>query len=107
MPTVRITIGGKVALTVAQAAERHGVSSIDTMHSIIRRAALEPDGHIDGRTPLYLAEKVRQAMVNRPGKGNRLSRRTAWATSSSRSRSSSMVVSATTTCAGLDVPAGS
>lgn len=73
MPTVRITVDRRLALTVAQAAERHGVSSIDTMHSIIRRAGLEPDGHIDGRTPLYLAEKVKRAVVSRPGKGNRRS----------------------------------
>lgn len=64
---VRIYIGEKLALTVEQAAQRHKIKSLDTMHSIIRRARLEPDGYATGRTPLYLAEAIDAAMAARKG----------------------------------------
>lgn len=75
MSEVRITVGGRLALTVRQALdryrERYEIASMEAMHSIIRRAELEADGHIDGRTPLYLARKLDALMESRPGKGNR------------------------------------
>lgn len=69
MSRVRITVDGKLALTVEQAAERYGVATLSTMRSIIRRAELEPDGQADGRTPLYLATTLDRMMRRRPGKG--------------------------------------
>lgn len=75
MSEVKITVGGRLALTVRQALdryrERYEIDSMEAMHSIIRRAGLEPDGHVDGRTPLYLARKLDALMDSRPGKGNR------------------------------------
>jgi len=75
MSEVKITVGGRLALTVRQALDRyrdyHAINSMEGMHSIIRRAELEPDGLVDGRTPVYLARKLDALMESRPGKGNR------------------------------------
>lgn len=72
---VRITVKGKHALTVRQALDRYrdqyGIDSMEAMHSIIRRAELEPADRVDGRTPVYLAKTLDALMENRPGKGNR------------------------------------
>lgn len=75
MSEVRITVGGRLALTVRQALDRyreyHPINSVEAMHAIIRRAALKPDGHVDGRTPVWLAKRLDALMESRPGKGNR------------------------------------
>jgi hypothetical protein len=75
MAEVRITVNGRRALTVRQALDRyqdyHRITSMEAMYSIIRRAGLEADGQIDGRTPVYLARKLDAVMASRPGKGNR------------------------------------
>jgi hypothetical protein len=68
MPTIRITVDGKVALTLAQAAERHALGT-DAMRKAISRAGLEAVAELDARTPLYLATAVAAAIKTRPGKG--------------------------------------
>lgn len=72
---VRITVGGRLALTVRQALDRYreqyGIDSMEAMHSIIRRAGLAVAGKVDGRTPVYFAKALDTLMENRPGKGNR------------------------------------
>jgi hypothetical protein len=68
MPTIRITVDGKLALTLAQAAERHALG-IDAMRKAISRAGIEPVAELDARTPLYLAAAIVAAMKARPGKG--------------------------------------
>lgn len=75
MPTVRITVDGKPAVTVQQALERYrdryGIRTVTSMRSIVHRAGLEPAGHADDRTPLYLIKTLDALMDSRPGKGNR------------------------------------
>lgn len=74
MSRVRITVDDGLALTVRQALDRYrdayGINTMEAMHSIIRRAELKPADHVDGRTPLYLAETLDALMESRPGKGS-------------------------------------
>jgi ribosomal protein S25 len=78
MGLVRITYDGKLAVTVAQAAERYGLE-LPAMRKALQRLAHErvisplPEG-IDSRTPLYLATELDKAMKARPGKGANLRR---------------------------------
>ena len=65
---IRITVDGRLALTTAQLAARHGISR-DAMRSEFRRYAIEPADHLDARTPLYLATVVDRVFKSRPGKG--------------------------------------
>jgi hypothetical protein len=69
MAGLRITYDGKLVLTTAQAAQRYGVT-LPTMRKTLSRLALDqvPD-ELDGRTPLYFAADLDQAMKTRPGKG--------------------------------------
>lgn len=67
MADVKITVGGKPALTVGGLAARYEIDSLDTMRSIIRRAGVEPAGHADGRTPVYLITVMDKAMAMRKG----------------------------------------
>lgn len=75
MSEVKITVGGRLALTVRQALDRyrehHPITSAEAMHSIIKRAGLKPDAEVDGRTPVWLAKRLDALMESRPGKGNR------------------------------------
>jgi hypothetical protein len=72
--TIRITYDGKLALTTAQAAQRHGVTTA-TMRKELDRLGVHPlpEG-LDARTPLYLATAVDTAIKARPGKGANLRR---------------------------------
>lgn len=67
MPIVRITLDGKLAYTVEQAADKHGMGP-SSMRSVIARAGLEPDAEI-GRKNLYLATRITAMLKARPGKG--------------------------------------
>lgn len=75
MPTVRITVDGRPAVTVQQALdryrERYGIATVTSMRSVIHRAGLAPAGHADDRTPVYLVKALDRLMESRPGKGNR------------------------------------
>jgi hypothetical protein len=75
MGTVRITYDGRLALTTAQAAARHGILP-GTMRKEIDRLGIQPlpEG-IDARTPLYLARDLDKVMKARPGKGANRRRR--------------------------------
>lgn len=68
MARVRITVDGKLALTVEQAAQRYHYSD-STMRAVLSRLDLERAGWLDGRKPLYLAGELDAAMKARPGKG--------------------------------------
>lgn len=70
---IRIEYAGRLALTCAQAAARHGMAT-DTMRQILKRldekGILHPLPHgIDARTALYDAAKLDEAIAARPGKG--------------------------------------
>jgi len=67
-PRVRITIDGRVALTVEQAAERKGVKP-KTVTGELTRYRIEHDAMLDGRKKLYLQAKFDKWWDNRPGKG--------------------------------------
>jgi hypothetical protein len=67
-PRVRITVNGRVALTVAMAATRKGVAE-GTMSSAISRDRIEHDGMLDGKKKVYLQSKIDQWWDNRIGKG--------------------------------------
>lgn len=67
-PKIRITIDGRVALTVAMAAERKGVAE-GTMSSAISRDRIEHDGMLDGKKKIYLQSKIDAWWPKRPGKG--------------------------------------
>lgn len=76
MPTIRITVDGKLALTTAQAAERHGVE-LATMRQIIKREGVTAVAELDARTPLYLVPAIASAVKARPGRGANLRRQPA------------------------------
>lgn len=70
MPTIRITVDGKLALTVEQAAERYGLQPSSMRGELTRlKGVITPVDHLDGRKPLYLAAALDTVMGNRPGKG--------------------------------------
>lgn len=66
-PPVRITIGGRVALTVEMIAERKRVKP-KSVTGEIARYKIEPDGMLDGRKKLYLQSKIDAWWDHRPGK---------------------------------------
>lgn len=67
---IRITIDGKLALTVEQAAARYGIRSSSMRAALTRLgASVSPAAHLDGRKPLYLAAELDAAMKRRPGRG--------------------------------------
>lgn len=71
-PVVRITVDGKHALTVDQAATRYGVdpaSMRKTLKRLLDAGAIGEPAHLDARTPLHLAAPLDKAMAARPGKG--------------------------------------
>lgn len=70
--TIRILYDGKLALTTAQFAERHGLS-MDTARKALSRLGVDPlPDQLDGRTKLWLATPTDKAMKARPGKGANL-----------------------------------
>lgn len=70
VPTIRITVDGKLALTVEQAALRYGLAR-SSMRSVLVRLnpPVEPVAELDGRKKLYPATPLDRAMKARPGKG--------------------------------------
>ncbi len=68
---IRITIDGKLALTVEQAADRYHLQP-KSISAIISRGAIAEDGTLDGKKKLYLASHLDQIMKARPGKGSNL-----------------------------------
>lgn len=69
MATIRITVDGKLALTVEQATERYGYDSTSSMRTALARLPIQPVAYLDGRKPLYLATELRRAMKGRVGRG--------------------------------------
>lgn len=66
----RITRGGRRYETVSITARRLGYERA-TLVKIIRRAGLEPDDHLDDRTPVYLVATIDKMLADRPGRGAR------------------------------------
>lgn len=69
-PRVRITIDGRVALTVEQAAARKGVKP-KSITGEIARYGFEHDAMLDGRKKLYLQARFDAWWDNRVGKGGK------------------------------------
>lgn len=65
---IRITIDGKIALTVEMLADRWGVAT-KTVSSALSRDGIEHDGMLDKQKKLYLQTKSDSWWKNRPGKG--------------------------------------
>lgn len=69
---IHILYNGKRALTMALFAERYGMN-IDTARKTLSRLGVDPlPKQLDGRTKLWPAAPVAQAMKARPGKGANL-----------------------------------
>lgn len=70
MAKIRITVDGKPALTVEQAAERHGLRPSSMRGELTRLGGtIEPAAMLDGRKPLYDQAELDAAMAARPGRG--------------------------------------
>lgn len=67
-PKIRITVGGKLAMTINEAAERHGLAPV-SIRTLIKRTGYKPDAHLDGK-PLFIAARFDKFMASRPGRGN-------------------------------------
>lgn len=75
MPVVRITVDGRLALTVELAAERYGLRPSSVRGELTRlKGKIVPVAYLDGRKPLYLARELDKALASRPGKGANLRR---------------------------------
>lgn len=72
MATTVITHNGREVITTATAAARYGLTPAG-MRSVIRDNGWEPVAELDGRLPLYDAEKLDADMKGRPGRGVRAS----------------------------------
>ena len=70
---ILITIDGRAALTVEQAATRYGLKP-NSMSAALSRGGVQPDGELDGRKKLYLVAHLDALMKARPGKGANLRR---------------------------------
>lgn len=70
MSKIRITVDGKLALTIEQAAERYGVKP-GSMRGTLSRlgTAITSAATLDGTKPLYLATALDRVMRARPGRG--------------------------------------
>lgn len=66
---IRITVNGKLALTVEQAAERYGLAPSSMRGELSRLKGVVTPIDFDGRKKLYLARELDQVMRARPGKG--------------------------------------
>ncbi len=64
---IRITVNGRHAMTVDQLAAELGIKP-GSMRPALKRLGVTPDAHLDGRTPLYLAEPTLKALSGRPGR---------------------------------------
>lgn len=70
MPEVQITVKGKLALTIEQAAARYGLAPSSMRGELTRLGdKIEPVDMLDGRKPLFDAETLDALMASRPGKG--------------------------------------
>lgn len=70
MNDVRITVDGKRALTVEQAAERYGIQPGSMRGELTRLGdKVQPVAMLDGRKPLYLMSELDKLMKGRPGRG--------------------------------------
>jgi hypothetical protein len=67
-PEIRITVGGKLAYTTAQAATKHD-RPVPQMRTLISRLGVEPVAHLDTRTPLYGATALAKAIRGMKGRG--------------------------------------
>lgn len=73
-----ITIGGQRVMTRPQLAAALGLdpaAADTTVRHALRRAGIEPDAHLDGRTPLYLADPTLRALRTRPGRWSKADER--------------------------------
>lgn len=69
-PRIRITVDGKPALTLEQAAERLAVPSHTLSKELSRyRAVIQPAAELDGKKKLYLQSAIDEWWASRPGKG--------------------------------------
>lgn len=69
-PVVRITVDGKLALTVEQATARVGAASPDGVRKEISRYKLAPVAELDGKKKLYNAREFDAMWKARPGTGS-------------------------------------
>ncbi len=68
VPNIRITVDGKLALTVEQAALRYGLAR-SSMRAALTRLGVDPVAALDDHKQLYLATTLDKAMTERPGRG--------------------------------------
>jgi len=69
-PVIRITVDGKLALTVEQATQRIGASSPDGVRREISRYKLQHVAELDGKKKLYSAREFDAMWKARPGTGS-------------------------------------
>ncbi len=70
MPIIRITVDGRLALTIEQAAQQWGIKPDSIAGELSRhRDAIEVADMLDGRKPLYFAADIDRMMRARPGRG--------------------------------------
>lgn len=73
MPVIRITVDGRLALTVEQAAARYGLQPSSMSAALTRLGdQVQVAAELDGRKKLYFAADLDQVMKARPGKGANL-----------------------------------
>lgn len=71
-PVIRITVDGKLALTVKQAAARLGMTESGLRRDLAREPGAPEPVPLDGRTPVYRARDIDafgKLLQQRPGKG--------------------------------------
>lgn len=69
-PRIRITVNGKLALTVEQAAAHLGVPTKTLSGELTRyKGTIQPAAELDGRKKLYLQKEIDAWWTARPGKG--------------------------------------
>lgn len=72
-PRIRITVDGKLALTVEQAAARFGTTPKVFSGELTRyKTVIKPVAELDGRKKLYLQRDLDKWWNSRPGKGANL-----------------------------------
>jgi hypothetical protein len=77
MPSIDVTVDGRLALTTRQLGEEFGLDPASA-RTAVRRVGIEPIAHLDERTPLYDADAARAALRGRPGKGGLGRPRSKW-----------------------------
>jgi hypothetical protein len=65
-PVIRITVNGKLAYTVEQAAAHYGMGP-SSIRAATSRAGLQGAAKLDGKKPLYLASALDKLMAARTG----------------------------------------